>query len=708
MSHRRSTVGPPDQGAGPSGSGSGSGSNIPIPASAHKSQSSSSSAHGPPVSSQHSALRASRTSSLVPSRSQDGPLSSQGAAERSIVGAAGGSGGLGSSIGPGGGGGAGRAGASTRTYSEEALTTPRAGTSVRGVGSSQMRQSTASAGVGRQSLAVQSTPNQQRVFGRQSVAHGSRPEPAAMKDPRPLRNANFRAGMEANIKDYVEKTGFTMAGWTNKTIHEPTQQAFVNMFRHIYSHLFDTDYVFGSEAKKFEEEVIMLMKDAKYPFVDDLSKTRLTSAGSQQNWPICLGMLDWMVRLGLHAAELGRGPLQREEEEGGDEIFFRYLWRCYAKFWQGEDQFPEENDELRAIYDERNEAGRAEMAELDKSIARMHAQIAELEKESPLQHEEREAELLQSDIAKFSRYNEEVLEPRLQKSARAVEKLKQDNIELEENVKEIEKEKARLQAIVDAQDMSAEEFERLTGEREHIQKQLVEASRVIQTVTKSNWAIELQLQKRQAAVETLMSAFNEIGERVKFLPLTSADGLELDKLELVPANEDTLLPKGLDIKRDIKPAIVGLRHATNATFKSVSDAKLALEEEEENLVEQLTAMRAQIREEEGRLAALKDQIDELTSNSGIEMDMLAQEYARKERQLTSVESAGRVALQEANMTYDAMVDELTTAQTAIEENKQRMMAEIQNALGELERMKQRVHEGIERIEEAVLVMDGEE
>ncbi|CAD6887246.1 unnamed protein product [Tilletia controversa] len=348
------------------------------------------------------------------------------------------------------------------------------------------------------------------------------------------------------------------------------------------------------------------------------------------------------------------------------------------------------------------------MAELDKSIARMHAQIAELEKESPLQHEEREAELLQSDIAKFSRYNEEVLEPRLQKSARAVEKLKQDNIELEENVKEIEKEKARLQAIVDAQDMSAEEFERLTGEREHIQKQLVEASRVIQTVTKSNWAIELQLQKRQAAVETLMSAFNEIGERVKFLPLTSADGLELDKLELVPANEDTLLPKGLDIKRDIKPAIVGLRHATNATFKSVSDAKLALEEEEENLVEQLTAMRAQIREEEGRLAALKDQIDELTSNSGIEMDMLAQEYARKERQLTSVESAGRVALQEANMTYDAMVDELTTAQTAIEENKQRMMAEIQNALGELERMKQRVHEGIERIEEAVLVMDGEE
>ncbi|KAE8209641.1 hypothetical protein CF327_g6398 [Tilletia walkeri] len=714
MSHRRSTLGQPDSG-GPS-----SGSNIPIPASAQKA-SSSAAAHGPPVSSQHSVLRASRAS-LAPSRSQGGPLSSQGAGERSMIGgSAAAGGGLGSSVGPGGGarGGAGGGGpgSSMRMYSEEALTTPRAGTSARGggLGSSHMRQSTAS---GRQSLAIQSTPNQQRIFGRQSIAPFSfRAEAPAMKDPRPLRNAAFRAQMEAYIKEYVEGTGFRMPGWSYKTIHEPTQSAFVNMFKHIYLNCFDPNHVFGAEGKKFEEEVIMLMKENKYPFVDDLSKTRLTSAGSQQNWPICLGMLDWMIRLGTYAAEIGCGPLERDDPEDND-LFYRYLWRCYTKFWQGEDTFPEEYDELRSIYDQKLEANRAEDLALDKRLAELDAELAELEGESPVQYELRQAEVLQSDMAKFSKYNEEVLKPRLAKTNKQVEKLRQEQTDMAVQRVEKEKERDHLQSQVDAQEMSAEEYGRLTGEREHINKQLTETARSADTITRTNWALELDLQKRQAAVEVLITKFNDIGERVKFLPLTmrggsssaaaaadSGENEELDKLELVPGNEDTLLPKGLDIKRDIKPAIHGLRHATHAAFTSVENAKVGLGEQEENLLERLSTLRTDIRAEEARLSALKDQIDELTANSSVEMDMLAQDYARKERQLGAVESAGRLALQEANMTNEAMQDELETARAAIEENKQKMLSDVANAIAELDRLQQRTHEGIERIEEAVLAMD---
>ncbi|KAK0529180.1 kinetochore-associated Ndc80 complex subunit ndc80 [Tilletia horrida] len=717
MSQRRSTLGLADPNTlhgGGSSSNSGGASGIPVPASAHKSQAfiGASQQHGPPVSSQHSAMRASR-SSLAPMRSQGGPLSSQGSGMSgagSMGGSVAGSAGLGSSIGP-------SAGASVRGYSEEALTTPRVGTSVRGLGASHMRHSTASGGMGRQSLAVQSTPNQQRVFGRQSLAHNTfRPEPPAMKDPRPLRNGAFRGQMEANVKDFVEKTGFTMAGWTNKTIHEPTQQAFVNMFRHVYTHCVDPNYRFGSEAKKFEEEVIMLMKDVKYPFVDDLSKTRLTSAGSQQNWPICLGMLDWIVRLGTHAADIGCGPLQRDDEEDND-LFYRYLWRCYSKFWQGEDTFPEEYDELRAIYDERMEGLRNEETALEKESAKLDVELLELEAESPLVHEQREDEILQSDKAKFSKYNEEVLATRLEKLAMTVEKLKQAVVDSVDELAAKEQERRSLQAQVDAQDMSAEEYERLHGERDHIIKQLAEIARQAQIVTKSNWQVEIDVQRRQSAVEALMSVFNEIGDRVKFLPLTmrrSASSRnasnddeeeELDKIELVPANEETLLPKGLDIKRDIKPAIQGLRQATNATFKSVTDAKIALQDEQENLLERLATLQAEIRSEQERLNTLRDQIEELTANSGVEMEMLAQDYARRERQLGAVESAGRVALQEANMTYEAMVDELENARQAIAENKQRQLSDVANALGELDRLQQRVHDGIERIEEAVLAIE---
>ncbi|KAK0545921.1 kinetochore-associated Ndc80 complex subunit ndc80 [Tilletia horrida] len=748
MSHRRSTLGNADPNTLQTASSSG----LPVPVSARKPQSyigtggsgvassmsgaaAGANPYGPPVSSQHNAaLRASRAS-LAPMRSQGGPLSSQsGTASGSASTGAGGGGPSGSNASAGAGLGSSTlgGGGSIRYYPEEALTTPRVGTSLRGLGASNLRTSTASGGGGRQSLAVQSTPNQQRVFGRQSVAHASfRPEAPAMKDPRPLRNAAFRAGMEANVKDFVEKTGFTMPGWTNKTIHEPSQAAFVNMFRHVYSNCVDPNYQFGSEAKKFEEEVIMLMKDVKYPFVDDLSKTRLFSAGSQQNWPICLGMLDWLVRLGMHAADIGCGPLQREDEDES-EIFYRYLWRCYAKFWQNEDTFPEEYDELREIYDEKMEGLRREEAELENEIEKLDAELQELDGESPLEFERREDEVLKRDIVKFTKYNDDVLMPKLDRTAKNNERLKESLIDAAESLKEKEKERGVLQQQVDAQEMSAEEFERLSGERAHIQKQLQDIIGQMKVVTKTSWDIELENQNRQRAVESLMSSFNQIGDRVKFLPLTMSgsssssrnrtgrksrteemrtnngsedEESELDKLELVVANEDTLLPKGVDIRRGIKPAIQALRQATNVTFQKVTEDKIAAEDDEENLVEKLTAVEAERRLEQNRLVMLKDQIDELTSSSKVEMDMLAEDVARKERQLGMVETAGRVALQEANMTYDAMVDELETARYKIEENKQRLLTDVANALGELDRLQQRVHEGIERIEEAVLAID---
>ena len=89
---------------------------------------------------------------------------------------------------------------------------------------------------------------------------------------------------------------------------------------------------------KFEDEVLILMKEIKYPAAGERGRTKPTAAGSQSHWPYCLAMLEWRVNLGNQAETIGTGPRSRPDEiEDLQSLFFPYLWDCYDRFWQNED-----------------------------------------------------------------------------------------------------------------------------------------------------------------------------------------------------------------------------------------------------------------------------------------------------------------------------------------------------------------------------------
>ena len=89
-------------------------------------------------------------------------------------------------------------------------------------------------------------PGQRRSVGvgRMSLAPGTLPPIPALKDSR-LRMKNARSTMESNLLLFLETTGFTMPGWSSRLVHEPTQSAFVAMFRHIYRECIDPGYQLG-------------------------------------------------------------------------------------------------------------------------------------------------------------------------------------------------------------------------------------------------------------------------------------------------------------------------------------------------------------------------------------------------------------------------------------------------------------------------------
>jgi kinetochore protein NDC80 len=119
---------------------------------------------------------------------------------------------------------------------------------------------------------------------------------AVQLDPRPIReDRQLLAKMEGDIQDFLSDTGFVFPAKYSGDFHMPSQVLFMTAFRHMYHQCFDIKYVFNAEPKKEVEEIVMLMNEVKYPFMFDLSRTKLIAPGSIHNWPPVVGMLHWML-----------------------------------------------------------------------------------------------------------------------------------------------------------------------------------------------------------------------------------------------------------------------------------------------------------------------------------------------------------------------------------------------------------------------------
>lgn len=74
----------------------------------------------------------------------------------------------------------------------------------------------------------------------------------------------------------------------------PSAKEFQDTFLFIYNIAFEEDRAPG--AKKMDEEVIELLRVARYPWIDSLSKLSFTII-TPHIWPHLLSTLYWMVQL---------------------------------------------------------------------------------------------------------------------------------------------------------------------------------------------------------------------------------------------------------------------------------------------------------------------------------------------------------------------------------------------------------------------------
>ena len=336
-------------------------------------------------------------------------------------------------------------------------------------------------------------------------------------------------------------------------------------------------------------------------------------------------------------------------------------------------------------------------AEKDEMEAELRALT---DKPSPLEREEHENQVLQGDLAKFVKYHHEVLVPKLDKSRRTIQRLHAAWDEYSSELRDKQQERERRQKLVDTQDVSSEEFERLVSEREWLARQLEELRVQNREAMEQCWSLEMALSKRQADVEKRLQVFHTGQQRIHLLPLSLPNGVELSELELVPAHPTTMLAPGVTMEA-VRAKIETMRAAEVDSFRRLSDERVALQEAVDELLERLERTRRSTRSLEMRHESLREQIDEMGRISSAEEDESGAEYMRQEHLVNSMEHASSMALQQADTRVKALQLQLQEALESTADERAAMHEEICRALHTLLDLKVRVGKGLDAVTSAV-------
>ncbi|KAJ2852766.1 kinetochore-associated Ndc80 complex subunit ndc80 [Coemansia brasiliensis] len=326
----------------------------------------------------------------------------------------------------------------------------------------------------------------------------------AVKDPRPLRDRSFQSKAQQRIMNYLSTHGYPGL-LTPKTLATPTVKDFQTIFKFLYAQL-DPRYMY---VKKFEEEVLIILRGIHYPYVNNISKSHIYSAGSLSTWPGLLAMLLWLVELIECVKQMSpedvdvNDPEFKDSVQFVDRVFFDYLSQAYPLWLDSGDEPAELEERLAKQFEQKNASLIQETADVERRLANAKMELdALLSNESSLVQLERERVELIADKKKFENYIQ-LIENKHQRIVDlvATQKQQQDAAQFEQLA--LEKEKSEVQKIVDEQQISTDDVDRMNSERNQLLETLKGVQEKSQEVMQEVWDRELKLQRALDDIESL-------------------------------------------------------------------------------------------------------------------------------------------------------------------------------------------------------------
>lgn len=585
---------------------------------------------------------------------------------------------------------------------------------------------------GSQTPATQTLQRRSSIFSRPSgngpTAHQSffsqPPAPAgAPKDPRPLRDSSYRARLSQELLDYLTQNNFELEmkhSLTQNSVKSPTQKDFTFMFQWLYRRI-DPGYKF---QKSIDTEVPPIMKQLRYPYERDITKSHLVAVGGQ-NWPRFLGLLHWMMQLAQMLDNFTRGAYDDACAEAGvdvasDRIVFRFLFGAYQDWLQMGPEDDEESEDaalrphIQAMTDEFERSNAKHVEELKLYEAEheaLKAQIEEFERNAPdVAKLDKHFKILEDDKKKFEEYNANV-QAKIEKYDSRIKILDAEIQKTEADLQMVEQERQALQHSVDRQGLNIQDIDRMNTERERLTKSHDDALSTLDEVNKRVLEKEVETARKLEELEVIVKRYNSLGYQMSLIPSSAVNAKGVDyelSLNISPDNfsssqsrrrgspdSDRLLADSnvgyspihllnLDLRGQVRNAFVTLRKEINERRKAAADADLNARD-------------------------FLDNISEALHEKNTEIDNLNYRVNEASRMYASLKESGNTAFTQQTSAVEKLEKELARMREGLErgvvELEQREM-EVQVAWEgmreEAARVREELHSGIERCLEEVI------
>ncbi|RMX74010.1 hypothetical protein D0869_13031 [Hortaea werneckii] len=374
------------------------------------------------------------------------------------------------------------------------------------------------------------------------------PQAGIPQDPRRLRDPNTRAVMGQELMEFLAQRNFEMEmkhTLTHKTMTSPTQKDFNLMFHFLY-HCIDPSYRF---QKNIDAEVPPLLKQLRYPFEKNISKSQLAAVGGN-NWSTFLGLLHWMMNLAKIMEQYSTGVYDSACEESGydvaaDRITFNFLSDAYKEWLSIEDDDDDEAEAQRRIqphvdamaakFEAANQSNLEQVKMLEAESKSLQDQIDELSKSAPkLAKLDETIQVLEEDKGKFEQYNQS-MEAKVEKYLHRADLLQQEIEKCEAELQEATSERDELQRKVDEQGLSVQDIDRMNTERDRLQRGVESTQQKLEESKDRCNKKESETAAKLEELETVIERYNRIGYQIGIIPTTAphAQGQDLElKLNL--------------------------------------------------------------------------------------------------------------------------------------------------------------------------------
>ncbi|MCJ1228478.1 kinetochore-associated Ndc80 complex subunit ndc80 [Toensbergia leucococca] len=575
---------------------------------------------------------------------------------------------------------------------------------------------------------VYSRPSSTGPMGHQSFFVQA-PRPAGIpQDPRPLKDASYRAKLGQELLDYLTQNNFELEmkhALGQNTLKSPTQKDFNLIFQWLY-HRIDPAYKF---QKAIDAEVPPILKQLRYPYDKNMGKSQIAAVGGQ-NWSSFLGMLHWMMQLAqmldrYEAGEYDDACAEAGVDVSGDRIIFRFLSGAYRDWLQVDDGDDEEDadrlliphvEAMASEFQRGNQRYAEEMTILEAENAALKQQIAEAEKGAPdLAKLEKHFSILEDDKRKFEEYNTSV-EGKVQKYESRIKLLSEEISRTETELKEAEQEKSNLQHSVDRQGITIQDIDRMNTERERLQKG-VEATAVrLEEIKKKASEKEAEASRKLEDLERVVDNYNSLCYQIGLIPST-APNAKGDDFELhlttsqrnSSSNDDRLLAVAatgflpahllnLDLRGTIKSQFVALRKEVNERRTVAVDADMRNHELLDSIKEAIDDKKSEVEALEHRVRAAEEEFEktkEVTSTQKVASDAQIEKMEKELAKMRAGLTESVQLMEQREMNTNIEHEQLLLRANALREE---LHTEIERMLNDIIRFKVHVQKSLEEYE----------